>query len=185
MNNPENKTDFEQLFRQYYSVLCSFARGYVRDMAIVEEIVSDVFVKYWHDQQSITIKVSLKDYLFKSVRNACIDYLRKEQKIQHKTSYIDDSNIECVTLADLGEDPLDYLISAETEQQIMKAIDELPERYKQTLILCRLEKMSHEEAAQVMGVTKNTIKSNLREVLAILMKKLKDINLILLHIFYF
>jgi len=176
----KDKNDFERLFRQYYSTLCGFARGYVHSMSIAEEIVGDVFVRYWNDRQDITIKVSLKDYLFKSVRNACIDYLRKEQKIQHNTSYIDDTDIVCITLADLGEDPLDYLISAETEQQIMKAIDELPERYRQTLILCRLEEMSYEEAAQVMGISKNTIKSNLREALAILMKKLQNLSMILL-----
>jgi len=185
MSDIENKINFEQLFRQYYPILCRFAQGYVRDMAIVEEIVGDVFVKYWNDRQIIVIRVSLKDYLFKSVGNACIDYLRKEQELQRKTLYIDDPDVVCVTLADLGEDPLDYLISAETEQQIMKAIDELPERYRQSFVLCRLEDMSYEEAAQTMGITKNTIKSNLREALTILMDKLKNLSMILFHIIYF
>ena len=181
-----NKNDFEQIFRQYYFVLCGIARSYVRNMAIVEEIVGDVFVRYWNNRQNIAIRISLKDYLFKSVRNACIDYLRKEQKLQQKTSSIDDPEVVCTTLTDLGEDPLDYLISAETERQILKAIDELPERYRQTLVLCRLEEMNYDEAAQVMGITKNTIKSNLREALAILMKKLKNLSIIILsYIIYF
>lgn len=177
MDYTNNETDFEQLFRQYYPILCGFARSYVHNMPVVEEIVSDVFVRYWNDRQNIIIKASLKDYLFKSVGNACIDFLRKEQKHQQTTSSIVNPDVVCTTLADLGEDPLDYLISAETEQQIMKAIDELPERYRQTLTLCRLEEMSYDEAAEIMGISKNTIKSNLREALLILMRKLKNINI--------
>jgi RNA polymerase sigma-70 factor (ECF subfamily) len=141
-------------------------------MAVVEEIVGDVFMKYWNNKHDIVIRRSLKDYLFKSVRNACIDYLRTEQRYRRKISYIDDNDIVCTTLADLSENPLDYLISAETEQRIMNAIHELPERYRQTFVLCRLDEMSYEETAQVMGITKNTVKSNLREALAILLKKI-------------
>jgi len=154
-------------------------------MAVIEEIVDDVFIKYWKDRQNIVIRVSLKDYLFRSVCNACIDYLRTEQKRQQKISHIEDQEIVCTTLADLGENLLEYVISAETEQSIMNAINELPQRYRQTLILCRLEKMSYDEVAQIMGITKNTIKSNLREALTILLKKLRNLSILLLYIIYF
>ncbi|MDR1172418.1 MAG: RNA polymerase sigma-70 factor [Bacteroidales bacterium] len=183
MKHSEN-TDFEQLFRQYYSTLCGIARGYIRDMVIAEELVGDVFVRYWNNRPHTIIRTSLKDYLFTSVKNACIDYIRTEQKRQRKLSYIDDDhNIVCTMLADLGENPLDYLISAETEQQIINAINELPGRYRQTFVLCRLDGMSYDEAAQAMGISRNTIKSNLREALTLLYKKLDNIRLILL-IFY-
>ena len=165
--------EFGHLFRQYYPVLCGIAHGYIHNMAVVEEIVGDVFMKYWNSRYDIVIRKSLKDYLFQSVRNACIDYLRTEQRYQRNMTSIDDHDaVLFATLADLGENPLDYLISAETEQRIMSAIDELPERYRQTFVLCRLEGMSYEETAQRMGITKNTVKSNLREALAILSKKI-------------
>ncbi|MDR1153656.1 MAG: RNA polymerase sigma-70 factor [Bacteroidales bacterium] len=179
MKHSDN-TDFEQLFRQYYSTLCGIARGYVRDIVIAEELVGDVFVRYWNNRPHTIIRTSLKDYLFTSVKNACIDYMRTERKRRRKLSYIDDDhNIVCATLADLGENPLDYLISVETEQRIINAIDELPERYRQTFVLCRLDEMSYDEAAQAMGISRNTIKSNLREALALLYKKLGNIKLIL------
>ena len=180
----EQKNDFEQLFRQYYSPLCGVAHGYVRNMAVVEEIVGDVFMKYWVNRSDIVIRKSVKDYLFKSVRNACIDYIRAEQKIRKKMSYIDDKDIVCTTLVDLGENPLDYLISAETEEQIMNAINELPKRYKQTFVLCRLDGMTYDEAAQVMGITKSTIKSNLRDAFSILLEKLGGLSITLFSFFF-
>ncbi len=185
MNLNKNRNDFEYLFRQYYPVLCRIAFGYIRDAIVVEEIASDVFVRYWNNRSSGVIRSSAKDYLFKSVQNACIDYLRMYQKRRRQTSYIDDHAIVCTALADLGENPLDYLITDETEQRILKAVDELPERYRQTFTLTRLNGMSYDEVAEAMGITKNTVKSNLRDALALLREKLKDLTVLLFLIFDF
>ena len=180
---PENKNDFERLFFQYYPVLCRIAHGYVRSSVIVEEIVSDVFVKLWNNRSTIIIHSSLKDYLFKSAQNICIDYLRAEKKRRQQTTYLNDNKLSCTTLTDLGENPLDYLVSYETEQRIMKAVDELPERYQQTFKLRRFDELSYEEIAEKMGITKNTVKSNLREAMSVLREKLKDITILLFLIF--
>ena len=177
MNHSENKDSFNQLFRQYYPALCRVAFGYVHDRTIVEEIVNDIFVKYWNNRSQIIIRTSIKDYLYKSLQNACIDYFRLELKRRKNTIYLDDHSIVCSTLADLGENPLDYMVSNETEERIMKAIEELPERYRMTFKLCRLNEMNYDEIAKLMSISKNTVKSNLRDAKEILKEKLKDIFL--------
>ena len=171
-----NKTDFEQLFRQYYLMLCSLARGYMRDQMVIEEIVNDVFVKFWNYRSHVVIHSSVKDYLFKSTRNACIDYLRANRKHRLQTSYIDEQQIVCDTLADLGENPLDYIINRETGQRIMQAIDDLPERYRLTFRLSRIDELGYDEIAEIMSISRNTVKSNLRDAMAILREKLKDLK---------
>ncbi|MDR0714375.1 MAG: RNA polymerase sigma-70 factor [Bacteroidales bacterium] len=178
---PKTEKDFRLLFEQYYPALCGISRGYVRDKAVIEEIVNDVFVKLWNNRMQIQIHTSLKDYLFKSAQNACIDYLRTGRK--HKqTTYIAEHETVCHTLADLGENPLEYVVSNEEQQQILNAIEELPERYRMTFRLVRLEGMSYEEAAQNMEISKNTVKSNLREALSVLREKLKNLAVIFLII---
>jgi RNA polymerase sigma-70 factor (ECF subfamily) len=172
---PQNTYDFERLFRQYYPALCGIARGYIRSKPITEEIVNDVFVKFWIHREHIRIRTSVKDYLFRSVRNACIDYLRAEQKSRQQKAYLSDDEAAYNTLADLGEDPLNYIVGSEMQERIQKAIDELPERYRMTFELTRMDDLSYEAAADSMGITKNTIKSNLREALSILREKLKDL----------
>jgi len=176
ISNPE----FEQLFRQYYRTLCTFAHGYVRDRMVVEELVNDVFIRFWENRSHIAIRSSPKDYLFKSAQNACIDYLRANQKRIKHTLYIDEQAIVCSTLADLGENPLDYVINDETRQRIMQAIDELPERYRMTFTLSRMDELNYDEIAETMSISKNTVKSNLRDAMAILREKLKDLVLFML-----
>ena len=179
MNRIETQMDFNQLFRQYYPILCRVAHGYVRDQMVVEEIVSDVFVKFWNNRSQIAIHSSLKDYLFKATQNSCIDYLRANRKRLQQTSYIDEQEIVCATLVDLGENPLDYIINDETEQRIKQAIEELPERYRLTFKLSRIDELSYDDIAETMSISKNTVKSNLRDAIAILREKLKDIKFLL------
>jgi RNA polymerase sigma-70 factor (ECF subfamily) len=152
---------------------------------VIEEVVNDVFLKFWNYRSQIVIHSSIEDYLFKSTRNACVDYLRANRKFQQETSYIDEKQIVCTTLADLGENPLDYVITHETGQRIMQAIDELPERYRLTFRLCRIDELSYDEIAEVMSISKNTVKSNLRDAMAILRKKLKDLVILFLLFFSF
>ena len=180
MERIENQSEFEQLFRQYYPKLCSIARGYVRERMLVEEIVSDVFIKFWTNRSRIIIHSSLQDYLFKSTQNACIDYLRTRPKQRSQTSYLEEELIVCATLADLGENPLDYIINNETEERLWQAIEELPERYRMTFKLRRIDELSYDEIAVKMSITKNTVKSNLRDAMAILREKLKDLILLVL-----
>ena len=174
-NRMISKTEFEQLFRQYYLILYNFAHGYVSDRMVVEEIVNDVFVRFWENRSHITIRSSPKDYLFKSTQNACFDYLRANEKRRRHTLYIDEQEIVCSTLADLGENPLDYIINLETRRRINQAIDELPERYRLTFSLSRIDNLSYDEIAEKMSISKNTVKSNLRDAMAILREKLKDL----------
>ncbi len=68
--------------------------------------------------------------------------------------------------------PLDALAAREEEKIILEAIAELPPKYQKTIILIRLNGLSYEETAQKLGVSKNTIKSNLRDALSILKNKL-------------
>jgi len=176
----DNQSEFEQLFRQYYPILCRIAHGYVRERMIAEELVSDVFVRFWNNRSRIVIQSSLQDYLYKSTQNACIDYLRTQQKHRSHTSYIEEQAIDCTTLADLGENPLDYLIKTETEEKIRRAIEELPERYRLTFKLRQMDELSYDEIADKMSISKNTVKSNLRDAMAILREKLKDLLILFL-----
>lgn len=175
----------QQIFKDNYKYLCYFAKGYVKDDRIVEEIVSDSFIKLWNNRNHLTRLSYVRNYLYTTVRNSCIDYYRKEKREIESTANIEDSPVMYNTLADLDEDPLDYLISKEDEAKILKAIDNLPERYKQTLMLSRFDKHSYEEIARIMNISTNTVKSNLRDAISKLRNELGDSLMLLFFIHYF
>ncbi len=177
-----NREAFEQVFREYYNMLCLEAKGYIHADHLVEEIVCDVFTKIWLNREKLFIKTSLKNYLIKSVHNNCIDYYR-HQKFQDKWNHKGDSETtESYTLADLGENPLDYMISQELENRIKDAIESLPEQYKKTFKLSRFSDLSYAEIATEMNISVNSVKTNVKNALAKLRETLKDIFLILVMV---
>lgn len=182
-NDLKEKHDFEILFKENYSVLCKIASGYFKDKNVVEDVVCDTFVSLWNNRGSIEIKTSRRDYLIRSLINRCIDLYRREKNQKNKNVSIDDEQgITCNTLADLDQDPLDYLLTREQQEQLEQAIERLPSRYRETFKLICIDEMSYNETAAIMHISKNTVKSNLRDAMRILREYLKYIRMVMLFI---
>ncbi len=167
------KALFEKLFKENYSRLYRIVWGYFANNELADEIVSETFIKLWNSRETLKIEFSCEDYLTRILINTCVDYYRKERIRKEKTIHIDENVIVCTSLADLDQDPLDYVVTREQEAIIEKAIKELPARYRETFSLIKIEGLSYEEAAGKMKVSKNTVKSNLKDATNILKEKLE------------
>ena len=67
---------FRYIYKTYYTDPCRIARGYLTDSYLSESIVEDLVYSLWENRSKITINTSLKNYLFRSVANKCINYLQ-------------------------------------------------------------------------------------------------------------
>lgn len=67
---------FKYFFDTYYDDLCNFANGYLRDEALSEETIQDIFVYFWEKKDSLQLKGSVKSYLFAASKNKSLNYLR-------------------------------------------------------------------------------------------------------------
>ena len=72
----DDEKAFSLLFESYYVPLCRYARLILKSEQPAEEVVMNVFIYIWENRTRIEIKSSLCAYLFRSVRNRCINYLR-------------------------------------------------------------------------------------------------------------
>lgn len=77
VNDDENA--FKTLFFQFFSPLCIFAHRYIERWETCEDVVQESFLKIWENRKSIRIETSARNFLVTSVRNNCIDYLRKQE----------------------------------------------------------------------------------------------------------
>jgi RNA polymerase sigma-70 factor (ECF subfamily) len=176
-----NRKAFENLFNKYYALLCYEAESYIRSEYLVEEIVCDVFTRIWINRKKLVIKTSLRNYLVRSVHNSCTDYYRHQKYLNEGKQKISEAQVQ-FTLADLGENPLSYMITQELEDKIGNAIESLPEQYKKTFELSRFGNLSYMQIAEEMGISVNSVKTNIKKALAKLREILKD-SLLLLIIF--
>ncbi len=86
-----DESAFEFIFRKYFVKLCQYAEHYLRDKSAAEEMVEDFFVFMWDNCEKIEIESNLAGYLYRSIHNRCLKYLRHEnvkQKYLEKEGYL-------------------------------------------------------------------------------------------------
>jgi len=165
---------FDKIFKKYYPILCSVAYGYFRNHYLIEEIVCDVFTKIWQNRMNITINISLREYLIKAVHNNCINYYRMQKHVDRIQQEFDNQQEKIYSLFDIGQNPLQYMITKELEENILEAIEKLPSRYKETFKLSRFYGLTYADISVKMGISINSVKQNIKNSLAYLRDILSD-----------
>ncbi len=168
-------TAFEMLYNEHYAPLCHFAQRFVFDLDTAREIVQDVFVRIWEKKTSLPAEISLKNYLYTSVRNKCIDYLKhlnvkNEFRKKRIKEILDQGNNSSNTI----DDPLDGLITKELENAIKDAIETLPEKCREIFMLSRFKGLKYREIAKELNISVKTVETQMSRAFESLREKLPD-----------
>jgi RNA polymerase sigma-70 factor (ECF subfamily) len=164
---------FEILFNSYYPAMCKYAHSMVHSIETAEDLVSDIFVKFWEQPVTLSVNTSLKGYLFRTVHNTCLNYLsRKNRTFQN----LDAQTVEKLQMLipDLTvDDSSGVLVAAELEKQINQTVEELPEECGRIFKMSRQEGLSHREIAQKLNISENTVKVQIYRALFKIKESLK------------
>ncbi|WP_320112562.1 RNA polymerase sigma-70 factor [Draconibacterium orientale] len=167
---------FSQLFDETYTSLCFFVNKYLSDMDKSRSLVQEFFVELWINHSKLNIPHSPKSYLFNSVKNKTIDFLRKETK-NGKSGELKEI-YDATPFRDLVEE-------AELNDKINKSIQELPERCRNIFILCRFEGLKYSEIAIKLDISIKTVEMQMGIALKKLRSKLSDYQMFNLLVFAF
>ena len=74
-----NRIAFEMMFNEYFLQLARFAEGMLFDSKLADDLVQDLFLNLWKNAENLTIDKSIKGYLYASIRNKCLNELKKLQ----------------------------------------------------------------------------------------------------------
>ncbi|NQU51116.1 MAG: RNA polymerase sigma-70 factor [Bacteroidetes bacterium] len=174
----KNKVVFDFVFQYYYSGLCAYAEKIVDDSNASEDIVQDLFFTLWIKHAQLQISSSLKNYLFTSVKNRSLDYLKKEKK---KTQHVG-SNIHLQTSAENLS--TFWFAESELETLIEKSLDKLPPRCREIFKLSRFEGLKNQDISEQLGISKRTVELQISNALKFLRKDLSPyLPLFLLSLF--
>ena len=178
-----NSKSFELVFKTYYKRLCTFAFDYTRQLETAEDIVKDFFVAFWNNREKIEIKTSLSGYLFRSIRNACINYLVRDKNGNNTISIEEVNWIKIKIKEPFSNDyPIGNLLTKELEVQIFNIIEKLPEGCREIFKLSRIDDLSHKKIAKKLNISENTVKVQIYRAI----KRLKEaIYIIIMHFLNF
>ncbi len=153
-----NKFVFKKLFESLYEDLVFFANGYLFDVSASEDIVQETFIQLWEKAETITIKNSLKAYLYSMVRNRCLNYL-KTIKITDFSNILD---FQAIIESDYDLDDYTNEDKEIIYAQVLKIIETLPTKMQTIVRLRFMNNYKYSEIAEEMNVSVNTVKTQLK-----------------------
>ncbi|MFC2137379.1 RNA polymerase sigma-70 factor [Bacteroidota bacterium] len=156
---------FKLIFETYYNPLCRYANYFINDQHTSKDLVEDVFCYLWENRKNLKIEKSISSYLYSSVHNKCLNYLR-----DIKTIPVD----EILFISQDDNNPLTSMIWNEVGEKIDAAINELPKQCKQIFELSRYENLKYKEISSKLGITINTVKTQLKRAVKKLRVSLKE-----------
>jgi len=155
---------YEVLFKEYFQVLSVYAKRYVQDLDLAQDIVQEVFVKFYENRLKLVVHSSLKALLYQSVRNRCLDHIRSEQT--HNAHHEQILNIN--KGSDI--DATDFMEQVELEEKIYKSIAALPEQCQVIFRMSRFEGKRNQEIAEALNLSKRTVETQISNALKRLRK---------------
>lgn len=168
-----NEKAYKRLFDQYYSSMVMFARSFLKNDVLVEDVVQDVIYDFWMQRQSLSKVISIKAWLYAAVRNRCLNDLEHDKVVRKyldKVKLVDDEFI------------LQQMIEEEVYLSLKNSIDALPGKIKEVYKLILVGK-NNKEIAFLLNLSEDAVKSYRKRGKQIL--KISLGNLWTLVVFYF
>lgn len=147
------------MYDSYFNQLTAYIFKICKSDAITEEIVQEIFLKLWVNRGYLVDVEDPEAYIFSMARNKTIDHLRRLAK---ETQLI---NILSLQLQEHNNDVEEKLNAAVLRQLIEEALLPLSDQKKKIFRLSKQEGLSHDEIAEVMQLSKSTVKNHLSETL--------------------
>ena len=154
-----NEKAFRILYDRYFDRLAAFIFKLCKCETVTEEIVQDIFLKLWINRHLLDQLDCPKAYIFSMARNSSIDYFRR---LARETNLISALSAQ---LQIANNDIEDRLHAKELRRLIEEAVDQLSAQKKKIFKLSKEEGLSHKEIAEVMQLSKSTVKNHLSETL--------------------
>ena len=165
-----DETSYKNLFMLFYKPLFQFANCLTKEPEVAEEIVSDVMMKIWEMGESLAYIKILKIYLYKAIKNRSLNYLSRNNKYRMISLDIDDFAID---MNSYFLDPEDLLLKKELQEGMTSAIGSLPPKCQMVYKLIRVDGLSYNEVAEIMGISVKTVDRHLNNALHRLVYSMK------------
>lgn len=154
-------TETGNLYKQYFRQLCLYALHYMGDLDESKDIVQECFASIVKNNPAIS---NPRVYLYNSVRNRCIDLLRSRKKERiapmDALSYISDEEAQ---------------IRSEMEVRLWEAVDSLPPKRRELLLLNKRDGLKYSDIARLKGLSENTVRNQIFRAIESLRKNSKKI----------
>jgi len=166
---------FNSLFNRYYAGLRVYCESFTGNQQVAEDLVQDVFVHVWTKRTDLNFDDSIRPYLYKSVHNAAIQYLRRQQVKDRYNAHVKTKLTEAESIpfewVAIDVDPAEQ---NEIQSLYQQALQQLPAQTREIFLCSREKEMKYAEIAELTGLSVKSIEYHISKALEMFRTVLKD-----------
>ncbi|MEX1138382.1 MAG: sigma-70 family RNA polymerase sigma factor [Bacteroidota bacterium] len=167
---------FARLRQKYHDAIYNLIYRMIREKDEVEDLTQEAFIKAFGSLSSFNDEFAFSTWLYKIATNNCIDHIRRrklqtfsiDKPIESKES---DFSFE---LPDTNDEPDQEMITLQRKKLLDDAINSLPPKYRQVIVMRHKEEMEYQEIALILKLPLGTVKAHIFRAREMLYKYLRD-----------
>jgi len=159
----KKQLDFQEEMIPHLDAIYNFALRLTTDPNDAEDLVQDTIVKAFRFFSSYEKGTNAKAWLFRILKNSYINNYRKKSKQPHQVDYDEVSQYYESIRSEQSEttDLEDLMYREMLDDDVTRALTQLPEDFRTVVMLCDMEGFTYEEIANMLDVPIGTIRSRL------------------------
>lgn len=173
----DSEAAFQEVYDMYSARIYRFSLVLLKDTGWSEDIVQEVFVKLWKSRRQLDVNKDLWVYLYVLTKRTALNKLRDIETFSSSFDLLWEN------ISRLGDSPDEKLINKELGLYLEKILGRLPERQREVFRLSRFEGYTHQQIAEKLNISPNTVKNHLIQALKTIRSLPLDINYFLFILF--
>lgn len=150
---------FQMLFLAFFARLADYAYGLTGTREAAEDVVQDVFAEVWTKRSTLPSVQTLRGYLYRAVRNRALN-LSRARAVRRRVHQV----LSLTAVSTVA--PEDPVALQELRNAVVAAVNNLPPRTKEVLLLSRVNGLQYAEIAQTLGISIKTVEALMTRALA-------------------
>jgi RNA polymerase sigma-70 factor (ECF subfamily) len=161
------REDFTHDAMQHAPQLFSTAMRMTRNRSDAEDLVQETFIKAWRSFATYQQGTNLRAWLFRIMTNTYINKYNAQQRKPSETELDDVEEIflykrlGAVDQSQLSQSAEDQMLSLFTDDEVKKALEELPDQFRIPVLMSDVEGFSYKEIAEILEIPLGTVMSRL------------------------
>ena len=153
---------FTIIYQRYHKLLYVVAYKYLKNDCSAKDSVQQIFYRLWESRSVLIISMNLRNYLYTMLKNHLLNEIRNNYTAMEKNYELAQEKVE------YEDDLLDNIEKKEIEDQLYRAINDLPEQKKQVCLYKLRSNLSNLEIANKMGISVPTVKTHYAQAIKML-----------------
>ena len=144
---------FDKVYNHYLHSIYSFVIKFVKSPELTKDLTQEIFIRIWENRSRLSKVKSFRAYLFVTARNHVLNFLREASS----------SNVILTEIINSYASPqgANEMISKEYEQWLHNVLESMSPQMRAVFKLCREQNKNYDEVADLLQITKNTVKKHM------------------------